>query len=472
MELSAQAIGRLTAEFADADLGDERRAARATFIVEALARAPGASLPEAMGTNAATEAVYRFLGNDAYEFDDLLLEHNERTAGRARDAGSVLVLHDTTTCKYSHISPKELGFLQTGKAGFFLHSSLVVDTRHHRRPLGIVHAEAFFRKKRSSRGSRTKHASGSESAKWKDREYLRWKRGVHAAEDRLGDAEAIHIMDREGDCYDLFADCVQQAYRFIIRARHNRVLVGKEKLNEALAKCEGILEREVPLSPRRGGKAPRAKLATPPRRARKALLRFSATTVTLVRSRSADKALPSELTLNVVHVEEVDPVEGEPAVRWVLWTTEPVDTAEQVAKVVDNYRQRWLIEEFFKALKTGCQYEARLLESRHSLLNLLAFSMPIAVELLWLRARATDEPDAPATEVFSDLQLNILRKVGHRKLSKYPTTAEAVWALAGLGGHLESNGPPGWQVLKRSYEKLLAYEVGWTAALTAKGEKM
>jgi IS4 transposase len=39
-------------------------------------------------------------------------------------------------------------------------------------------------------------------------------------------------------------------------------------------------------------------------------------------------------------------------------TTEAVETAEQVAAVVDAYRARWLIEEFFKALKTGCGFEA------------------------------------------------------------------------------------------------------------------
>jgi hypothetical protein len=44
-------------------------------------------------------------------------------------------------------------------------------------------------------------------------------------------------------------------------------------------------------------------------------------------------------------------------------TTEPIATEQQVAAVVDAYRQRWLIEEFFKALKTGCQYQQLQLES-------------------------------------------------------------------------------------------------------------
>lgn len=472
MELAEQACERVMAEFMEAELGDERRTARAARIAGALAARPGSSLPEAMGSVAATEAAYRFFGNHSYDFDDLLLEHQERTGGRARDCGSVLVLHDTTTCAHAHIPPEELGFLQTGKSGFFLHASLVVDARRHRRPLGIVHAEALFRDKRSGRGNRKRRASGSESAKWKDREFLRWFRGIEAASDRLEGADAIHVLDREGDCYSLFSSCIDNERRFVIRARVNRKLASNEKLDDVLQGCQGVLEREVELSRRAAPTAPRAQQATPARKGRKARLRFSATSATIARPRTASTDTPPELVLNVVHVQEVDCPAGERPVRWVLWTTEPVETAEQVAQVVDNYRQRWLIEELFKALKTGCKYESRLLETRHALLNLLALSLPVAVELLWMRARVADQPDAPATDVLSPLQLTILRRVGHRQLPDEPTAAQALWALAGLGGHLPSNGPPGWQVLKRSYERLLAYEVGWRAASETRSPKM
>jgi len=36
-------------------------------------------------------------------------------------------------------------------------------------------------------------------------------------------------------------------------------------------------------------------------------------------------------------------------------------------------------------------------------------------------------------------------------------------ALAALGGHLRSNGPPGWIVLGRAFDKLLVLEQGWIA---------
>lgn len=466
MQLTEAAVQRVVAEFADAELGDERRTARATCIVEGLCRAPGASLPDAMGTEAALEGAYRFVGHPGWDYEDLLLEHHERTGGRACEAGTVLVLHDTTTCSFGHIPAEELGYLQTGKAGFFLHVSLVVDARHPRRPLGVVHAEAYWRKRRSGRGSRQLHANGETSAQWTDREFLRWHRGVAYSSERLEGCDAIHVMDREGDSFALLADMVQAGHRFVVRARHNRKLSDERTLDQAVESCSGILEREVVLTRRKAPTAPRAQRATPGRKGRKAKLRFSATRVTIAKPRSCGTEAPEQLTLNLVHVQEVNTPQGEAPVQWTLWTTEPVDTPAQVAAVVDAYRQRWVIEELFKALKTGCSYESRQLETRHALLNLLALSLPIAVELLWLRSRATDDPQAPATDVLSELQIRILRQLSHRPLpNDSPTAAQALLALAGLAGHQRSNGPPGWQILKRAYEKLLAYEVGWTAAL-------
>lgn len=89
---------------------------------------------------------------------------------------------------------------------------------------------------------------------------------------------------------------------------------------------------------------------------------------------SAPAHVPKSLTLNVVEVREVDPPKNEAPVIWRLATTEPVDTEEQVAAVVDAYRQRWLVEEFFKALKTGCRFQQLQLESSRALLIVLCQS--------------------------------------------------------------------------------------------------
>jgi hypothetical protein len=174
----------------------------------------------------------------------------------------------------------------------------------------------------------------------------------------------------------------------------------------------------------------------------------------------------AELTLNVVRVWETSPTPGEPAVSWILYTTESIETAEQLLAIVDYYRSRWVIEEFFKALKTGCSIEKRQLESYHALSLALAVFLPIAWRLLLARSISRKIPNAPATTVASKVQLQLLR---HKlELSALPKTAEAATlAIAKLGGHLKRNGPPGWLTLGRGLEALLLMEAGWRAAMEA-----
>ena len=81
-----------------------------------------------------------------------------------------------------------------------------------------------------------------------------------------------------------------------------------------------------------------------------------------------DKTPAERLTVNVVDVFEPQPPLDEEPIAWTLLTSQPIDTVEQQIAIVDIYRARWLIEEFFKAVKTGCDYEAKQLESKETLL--------------------------------------------------------------------------------------------------------
>ena len=182
----------------------------------------------------------------------------------------------------------------------------------------------------------------------------------------------------------------------------------------------------------------------------------------------APLTLPKLLNVNVIDVIEDTPPEGCEAVRWILVTREPIDTQEDVERVVDIYRCRWLIEEYFKALKTGCAFEKRQLKSRHALLNALGIFSVIAWRLLQLRALSRSEPSAPASTAISNRQISLLGKIRQQQrkpaLSNAPTMEEVTLAIAQLGGHIKNNGPPGWIVLGRGYESLLLLELGWNAA--------
>ena len=467
MRLPAGAEARVVKELTKVALGDERRTRRACAVIAKLVRSPAASLPVMLGSDAELQGCYRLLNNRAVSMQELLAGHIEATAERAMKAGRVLVVHDTTECAFAHLSPKEVGYLQTGKAGFKLHVSLVLDAHASRRPLGVVAAETLHRASRSKRQWATR-ASGSATARMEDRESQRWWRGVSAAGEALKRCErVIHVADREGDSYELMAKLEATKQRFVIRVRTDRRARLDESdpwspIRQIAAACEGTLERDVPLS-RRQSKATKSMTgAHLPRTARRARLQFAATRITIARPRYL-RDEPPELMLNLVCVRELDPPPGEAAVEWLLYTTEPIDTEAQVASVVDDYRARWTIEEFNAALKTGCAYEDRELESRHALLAMLALSLPVACEVLALRSVARMRPSAPAMDVLNEQQLQVLRALGPHRLGAASTAREALLAVAAIGGHLRRNGEPGWKVLQRGMTLLLAYEVGWAA---------
>jgi hypothetical protein len=469
-------VARVVNEFEGVELGDSRRRARLKAMAARIGRHPRHSLPEALGSDAQVQGAYRLVNNERVNFAALLASHADQTRQRAERAQRVLAVHDTTDCSFPDLDPAEIGYLQTGKAGFRLHLSLVLDTENWRRPLGVIHAEPLFRPHRSRRGTRKRKVSGAETATWSDREYGRWSRGMRATSEALrGCEQVIHVADREGDSYGLMAEIADTGQSFVIRVRvkdrraravvDDAAAVRWASVKQVAAQCEGVMERDVPVSGRSSKSAPGMNRSHAARKARIAALRFAATTLEVPRPSYLRDPIPKTLQLNVVHVLETDPPPNQDAVEWLLYTSEPIDTAKQVAEIVDIYRTRWTIEEFNSALKTGCAYEAREFESRHALLNLLAISCPIACEVLWLRSRARLSPGAPAHEVLTPLQIRILRELGPRKLPPTPTAEEALFALAGLGGHLKTNGPPGWKILHRAMATLLAYEVGWTAAL-------
>ena len=145
-------------------------------------------------------------------------------------------------------------------------------------------------------------------------------------------------------------------------------------------------------------------------------------------------------------------------------TSEPVRSSAEVARVVDIYRVRWLIEEFFKALKTGCQVENRQLEDGHALINATALLVPLAYLLLLLRNTARTNPDADAATVLGDTQLQVLAAVADPPLQPRPTVRQAMYAIAALAGHLKRNGDPGWKLLGDGYQRLLTLEQGWVLA--------
>jgi hypothetical protein len=451
MSRRARVVQPLDVELSGADLGDARLSRRLTALASSLADRAADGFPKALD-DAELEAAYRFFGNDRVTPEAI---YAKRAAGH-RD---VLVVHDTSQFEFNGTSPREgLGRLVNPGQGFFGHFTLAVAADGSREPLGLLAVETLFRlDKAKPKSKRRSSDSRGESA--------RWPRAIESAEKLLdGRTRAIHVMDREADSFPIL-ECLHGAGRsYVIRAFQNRVLVGgsEQHLKEAAQAAKRSFDREVPLSRRPQIPGAPGK-RHPARNGRLAKLSFSATTVEIPKTAKAKQPTASSLVLNVVYVIERRPPAGQLAVEWFLLTDLPVATAEQIAFVVDCYRGRWMIEEYFKALKTGCQYEKRQLESAHSLLNALAVLAPVAWRLLLLRHLARASPERSASAALTSVQLDVLRATAKRPFPSRPTVKDAMLAVAGLGGHLPRNGEPGWLVLGRGMHDLLLLELGWRA---------
>lgn len=458
-----QNLPRMGDEFVDAELGSAARTKRLVKLANAMAAKPEASFPEqAPSKGGELEGAYRFFENPQVEPQAVLDAHIAKTVARVSERAKVLVAHDTTEFSFSGEKRRQgLGYLNdTNRQGFYAHYSIAMTAAGE--PLGTLNVYSWTRptppQRERAQGKKRRRDDYNP-----DRESLRWGDCVLACAERVSSAtELLHLMDREGDCLELFALMLEHDQKFVIRLTHNRrLLPGREaeenKLFERLSSAPVFFEREVILSERGHARSARQQQKFPTRQRRRARLAVRAQTLQIFPSNGASANIPQCLTLNFVDVEEVDPPQDCEPVRWRLVTTERIDTPENVAAVVDAYCCRWIIEEFFKTVKTCCRYEERQLESATALHIALAIINAVAWKILLIRWQSRAEPDAPANRVFNDQELMALRALSEttgQTLSAIPTVRAAVAVLASIGGHIKNNGDPGIIVLRRGLSQL------------------
>lgn len=464
MEEHAQTT--IGAELEKAKLGDLRLSRRLGRMADQLMASPDKSFPKAF-TEAELEGAYRFFSHEEVDAQAIVEAHAQGTEERVRShEGCVLAVHDTT------VMPFPGGVARTGLSptrgkrsapGFFAHVSLAVEPGEVRRPLGALALSTWVRAERKKRAGER-------------RESARWLEQIERVETDLNKGNTlVHVMDRESDDYALFAQLDAKGVRFISRVRHNRKVLDRlgeaGKLLDQLPEIRCEVVREVKVSSRTPMPTPSQKRIHPAREARLARLAIGSVPLTLERPKRQARSrrgpeptpLPERLTVSLVHVWEPNPPHPDTAIRWMLVTNEPIESTEDVLAVVDAYRARWTIEDYFKALKTGCAFLERQLESFHALTNCLALFLPIAYQLLRLRSEARAQENTPAEAVLHPVQLDVLKTFARKPLPAQPTVSDALYAIAGLGGHLKRNGHPGWQTLLRGYQELSVLIRGWVA---------
>jgi Transposase Tn5 dimerisation domain len=176
--------------------------------------------------------------------------------------------------------------------------------------------------------------------------------------------------------------------------------------------------------------------------------------------RGQAKALASfePISVNVVAATEHDPPAGSEAMSWVLLTNLPVNSFQSATEKIAWYGKRWGVETWHKVLKSGCKVEDCLLEEAQRLMRYLTLFSIIGVRLMHVAYLARVQPELPATEVFSAVEIRVLyaRLTNAPPPGQPPTLREAVRMLGKLGGHLgrKGDGDPGVVVLWRGWMRL------------------
>lgn len=444
------------------ELGDARLKERFARLVEAFVERPTASIPEACGRWAATQAAYRFFDNDAVVPDTLREVMAQATAARAQGRAVVLAVQDTTSFDYtSHTDTSGLGPLENPQhRGLFAHSTLAVDPDDGV-PLGIVGQQVWARDSQVVGKRQARKAVPIEA-----KESKRWLVGLQETEARLSTvARVVTVADREADIYELFALASHLKGEWLIRARHDRRV--QAEFGHLLATVE-----QAPVCARTQVELVR----TNKREARRATLEVRRAQVTLLPPQRAVKVIrqwwaehpqtahlapaPLEpLTVGVVLAREVDaPADAEP-VEWLLLTSLPNATVDDALLCIAYYRLRWLVERYHFVLKSGCLIERLQLESAERLQRALVVYSEVAWRLLWLTYEARVCPEAPCSVVFDEpaWQLIVLADCPTATVPLTPPDLRtAVRKVAMLGGFLgrKGDGEPGVKTLWRGLRRL------------------
>ena len=166
------------------------------------------------------------------------------------------------------------------------------------------------------------------------------------------------------------------------------------------------------------------------------------------------------IAMNVVQVVEVNAPQDVTPIQWVLITSLPVETFNEAWDVITYYESRWLVEEYHKALKSGCRVESRQIKTAGSLEAFVGLTSVVAVRLLQLKSLARTNPDVPAQRVVPRVWLKML-KLARKGLDRVHnlTVGQFYREIAKLGGFLarRSDGDPGWITIWRGWEKLNTY---------------
>ena len=437
-----------TTQFSTAQLHDCRRTARLVKLATQIAGDPSSSLPRATETWGDLKAAYRLLDRPEVTFQAVATPHWNGTRAQA-DGGRFLILDDTTEIDYgSKRQAKGLGPVGRGTGrGFLLHSALVVDPREEF-VVGLA-GQVLFHRRPVPKGET------AAQKRLRDRESAVWGQLIELVGPPPATAQWVHVMDRGADDFEVFCRAQRIGTDWIGRVKsRNRVVAdaaGRERpLSDFLADVAVAGGYTLDLRARPGQPARRARLE----------VSFAPVTTLIPRQPAASlkKLAPRPIPQWVVWARELDPppTVKEP-IDWILLTSLPVSYLSAAMEVIGYYEKRWLIEEWHKALKTGCQVEGRQLHTSQGLEALTGVLSAVAVRLLQMKEVGRRDPHRAARDLVPARYLELVHRARRgRGRPEDWTVRDFFRGLAGLGGFLgrKSDGEPGWITIWRGWDAL------------------
>lgn len=468
-------------EAALADFGDKRLDARLLTLLSELGSRPNLSIPAACSGRAEMKAAYSFFDNDKVSFDKVIAPHIVRTKERIAQQQVVLFVQDTTEIDLTRPDQEVAGAgeLDGARRGFLLHEMQAFTPEGT--PLGTVWAEVLNRTEGVSHATAAAKRQERKQTPIEDKESLRWLTGLREARQlaqALPAVQCVCVADSEADIYEVFAEPRgEQPVHWLIRACQDRALQGQaaRHLRDETLATPLLYKVELLIRGRKAKTTAEDRGRRQNRDSRQASVEVRAACVVLRPPHRPDRKLPP-VAVNVVLVREWNPPTGETPVEWLLVTTLPIDTLEQVRTVVEYYCVRWCIEILFRTLKSGCRIEQRRFEHIDRVLPCAALYLIVAWRTLFVCRMSRNCPDLDCEALFEPSEWKAVWVAVHgRKPPKQaPRLCVMVHLIAGLGGYVERpHSEPGtqtlWIGLQRMYDLAWAWDTFGPGAASAPG---
>jgi hypothetical protein len=465
-------------EMKTAELEDKRLNARLTALLSALGERPTASIPAACGGFNEMVAAYRFFDNEKVTYEKILAPHAERTRERMAQQDLVLLVQDTSELDFTRPQEQVIGAGSldgSSRCGAFLHP-LVAFTGDGT-PLGTCWAKLWTRDAPAEE-TRAEKEKRRKATPFEAKESVRWVEGLRQARDlaqKLPDVQCVCIADSEADIYELFSEPRgDRPVEWLVRACQDRALLcDAENSGDDARGLWMLVEKQPVLFTKqisvRG--RPQAKVSCEtrgrrqPRGSRTAEVEVRVATATLRPPQRSGVKLAA-VTVNVVLVREKNPSRDDEPVEWLLVTTLPIETEEQVRAIIQYYTVRFLIEVFFRVLKSGCRVEQRRFTHIDRLLPSVAVYLIVAWRTLMVCRLGRSCPELDCEAIFDPSEWkSVWMTVRHRKPPRRPPPLREILPLiAQLGGYVNypnRRDPPGpqtiWLGLQRMYDLALAW---------------